>query len=191
MPVFQGVIFQSAGDAGWSNVYYISAADHAGAMSLLQDLNNKQLALQGATVFSLKLRVSDVTIKGDGYLTNPETLNGSLDMTGTQLAPLDKAVHFRFGTADRLHRVHHYIHGVRISDIATGPDGRTITTPAYSILAAVAAYVTAVEGDSVNWQKRSLPPVTAPLANGGIQQELSTRRVGRPFGQFRGRRRTA
>lgn len=192
MPLFQGVIFQTCGDAGWSNVFYLSYADAATAMTNLQNLNTQLLGVQAATVFTQALRVSDVTIKGDGLVAQPTTDNGSLSIVAPDtLAPLNLAQRLLSITTDNLHRVSHYIHGMRASDITTGPDGRTITTPTYRGLVAMTNLQLAIKNNTVNWQKRSLPPVTATFGNTNIESLMSVRKVGRPFGQFRGRRRIA
>ena len=191
MAVFQAVIFQTLGGAGWSNVFYISAADHAGAMATLQILNTAMLATQSDGVFSLKLRVSNVEVKGDGLLADPTVNVGALVTAPGTPAPVNLAVHYEFHTADRLHRVHHYVHGIRQTDMTTLANAESEVTGVYAGLAAVAALETAIKTNTVNWQGRTIPPTTAPLTLGGIQIPVSVRRVGRPFGLFRGRRRIA
>lgn len=191
MPLFQGIIFQEGGGAGWSSVYYISAADHAGALVALQALNTSQLGIQAASVSTNVLRVSDVSVKGDGMLAVPTTPVGQLSMTANKLAPLDNAAHFEFWTADRKHRVNKYIHGLRLVDLDNDGSGRAILASSYTVLAAITTYINDVIARAVNWQGRSLPPVTAPLTAGAFATFVSTRRVGRPFFQPRGRRRVA
>jgi hypothetical protein len=192
MATYQGVIFQTAGVAGWSSVYYINAASLAAAMTLLQNINSKQLEIQSNAVFSQSLRVSDVSIKGDGLIAVPTSNQGQLLITPPDtLAPVNLAQRVLFATADGLGRVNHYIHGLRQSDTATDVTGRTITTAVYRALAGMTDYTAAVISDSVNWRKRSIPPVTQPLSTSTVVIDTSIRRVGRPFDLFRGRRRVA
>lgn len=192
MPCYQGVIFQSAGDAGWTNVFYINAANIGAAMTSLQVINSAMLGVQATTVFTLNLRVSDVDIKGDGLDASPTTQHGTLVITAPDtLAPLNLAMRFLSTTADNLHRLNHYFHGMRQSDIVTNPDGRTDLAGPYVGLGAMETFRQAVQTNTVNWQKRSHPAVTAPISLTTIEDLMSIRRVGRPFGQFRGRRRIA
>lgn len=189
--IWQGVIFQALGDAGWSLVVYISAADHLTAMSTLQGINTALLKTQCDATFTRGLRVSDVEVKGDGFTAEPINNAGSLALGAGVPAALDLAARYFLVTVDGKHRVNHYVHGLRQSDTSVDPSGRAIVTAVYAALADVIAFQTNLKNNTVNWQKRSLPPVTAGWDNCDLKTNLSTRRVGRPFGQFRGRRRTA
>lgn len=188
--IWQGVIFQHVGSAGWSEVFYLSAADVLSAMSLLQQLNTALLKTQCDAVFTDGLRVSDVQVKGDGFVAAPINNSGSLAIGAGSLADVNLAARYRLDTADNLHRVNHYVHGLRQVDVSGGPDGRTETTAVYATLADVIAFQTVLKNNTVNWQKRSIPPVTAGFSNCELIRPLSIRRVGRPFGLPRGRRRT-
>lgn len=190
MPIYQGVSFQVAGDAGWTNVFYLNQANAAAAMTTMQLLNTQMLGIQAASVSTLNLRVSDVTIRGDGLDAAANTPAGALAIVPPDsLAPLNLAQRLLCITADNQHRVNHYIHGMRQSDITTGPDGRTITTNTYRGLLAMTTFSQSLIANTVNWQKRSQPPVTAPISVVDVETLMSTRRVGRPFGLPRGRRR--
>lgn len=192
MATYQSVIFQTSGAAGWSSVYYINAASLAAAMSQLQGINTNLLNCQATVVTTVGLRVSDVTIKGDGFQQPPTSVNGTLVITAPDtLAPINLAAVFDFWDSTFTHRVRHYVHGLRLSDTSTISTAETITTPVYRGLAGVTNYISIVQSSSVNWQKRSLPPVTAALTFGQIATNMGIRRVGRPFALFRGRRRTA
>jgi len=189
--IWQGVIFQHVGSAGWSEVFYISAADAISAMSVLQGLNTAMLKTQCDAVFTDSLRVSDVNVKGDGFIATPTNPQGSLALGVGTLADINLAARYLLITADNLHRVNHYVHGLRQADVSGGPDGRTELGAAYVTLADVIAFETALRTQTVNWQKRSLPPVTAGFGSCALQRQMSIRRVGRPFGLPRGRRRIA
>lgn len=189
--IWQGIIFQSFGEAGWSNSFYISAADNLTAMAALQRINTAMLKTQADTVFTVGLRVSDVEVKGDGFTAIPTNNAGSLALGAGVMAPLNLAARYKLTTADGKHRVNHYVHGLRGTDISTLASGQSIPTVPYAALADVIAFQTELKNDTINWQKRTIPPVTAGFSDCILSDTLSIRRVGRPFNLFRGRRRTA
>ncbi len=189
--IWQGVIFQHVGTAGWSEVFYISAADSPSAIATLQTINTALLKTQCDAVFTDQLRVSDVEVKGDGFLANPTNSQGSLAIGAGTLADINLAARYRLITLDGKHRVNHFVHGLRAQDVTGGPDGMTENTAAYAALADVIAFQTVLKNNTVNWQKRTIPPVTAGFNSCELLRPMSIRRVGRPFGLPRGRRRTA
>jgi hypothetical protein len=191
MPLFSGIVFHEGGGAGWSSVYYIDASALPAAQTKLNAIAVAECGIMADAVTIPACRLSDVQIRGDGFLFVPLTAQGQLVTGAGKLIDFDLAARFEFWDASFTHRVNHFIHGLRAADVDNDANKRQILATSYTVLAAITTYINAVTANSVNWQHRSLPPVTAPLTTGAFSTFVSTRRVGRPFNQYRGRRRVA
>lgn len=190
MATFQGVIFHEVGISGWTYAVYLNASDGPAALANLDSLNTAILKVLPVPVFAPAIRVSDVTVKGDGFVQVPTNVHGTLAAAdASALYSTDVAARVALRTIDGKHRVNHYLRGLRDSDVVNNADGSTSPNPIWAALADTIAMISAFKTITVNWQKRSIPPVTATLDVGGLAPFCSTRRSGRPFGLHRGRRR--
>ncbi len=189
--ILQGIVFFGRGFYGWSNVFYLSAVDYNDGRTKLNAIIDSLVTLMTTNVTVQFARLSNVEVKGDSLLFAPTATAGTLTPDAAGDEDVNICARCLFTTADHIHRANCYIHDIRPSDleIINGQTRLKATSPYRN--AAGNAFIADVVANAVNWQKRTLPPVTAAWDSGAFGTATSVRRAGRPFGLPRGRRRVA
>lgn len=191
MPVYIGTLFFKSGNYGWSENYGFSTPTAAAAAGNLGVIYLERLGMMVSDCSIIGGRVSDVDIKGDSYpvgLTFPAP--GSF-----AVVPADKTaqsencvrVLFNAGPTKRGNR---YVHGIPASQYTA-----TFFTPTTPWLALLNAYITQLESICGTLTKIH-GAVTPPFYDwtqytGATDFGGDFKKVGRPFGQPRGRRAVA
>lgn len=178
------LFFESYNDGhGWSEKYWIGAADLAAAETALNEIAEARVGLLADTSSITYQRVSDPAISGDSFVKS-EPIEGEVETTeGTDdQCHANVAVVLRCQTATGKHSTR-YLHGI----VESWVDGDLFQPPPMG--GQMAAYATAVKDNAKHVR---LPPggdglATMEAIDEVVSIRVSTRRTGRPFGQSRGR----
>jgi hypothetical protein len=178
--VFYNWADPGAGRAGgWSEVYYPIAATYADAQSWYTGFQTKRLPTLSDDVNIVYVRISDNSVKGDAAILAPDasgTYAGKTDFP-------DLCLLLRWHNPAFFHS-NHYLHGLP-EDCHAGAH-YTPTGPYAAALLAMFAYINIT---LYFVQKNPAPPPKKILtALDGIDiVRITSRKIGRPFGDFRGR----
>jgi hypothetical protein len=171
---------------GWSEIYYVSAADDSAARAAANILVPLRVAILGDNYFLDDLRISQEGVRGDATATTGLPTPGLLD--ATMFATVDPAscLLIRTGVADHKSRGHKFLHGVleRMFRANQRYD------PANADDMAVQAYCSALGAAPFCLKSKRLEVAGAPYLTltGASPIRKVTHRIGRPFGAYRGRR---
>lgn len=191
MAVFKSQIILEMADAGWSENYFISAANHAAAITALQPIVTARMGLSRSDVKVKILRVSDVAIKGDSFLANPTTAAGTYAEAGGESISPDVALQVNFFSADHTAWTHIYVRGLSNDYLNTLEGFSVLAVPPAAFTAALTAYQNAVKAGASLYTKKPNPPGdkhAVGIDSFGFRSSCPIRKAGRPFRLRRGRR---
>lgn len=187
IPQWKGTfIYNSlAGDFGWSEVYYVGEPDLAHAALDFQNLWVARRLLLTDNMALVEGRVSQEGVFGDAAGFTIAMPTGML--SSTMLHPTDRisALLIRTGVADRKSRGHKFLHGA-VEEMFDDSDRYTTT---FSGNADVQAFCTLLGGPPYALRSnRAGAGVAYPNLTGATPVRKAFHRIGRAFGQPRGRR---
>lgn len=189
MPRYFGIVFYERASgvgtqpAGWSEVYPLNSSGYVSAFSALDNLNTLRLAMATADVTALASRVSDSDILRDSYVAALTTQTGTF--TGAVSGDPDDTRRVKF-LASQLKRTVRHIHALPGPLFTNG-----IFIPSGAWTAAETAWANAVVTNvsiATNLHAANPPHYTFTSITGFLDYGNGNRKVGRPFGQPRGRR---
>lgn len=186
-PPFMGTAFFHKGIAGWSEVYWLIQPNYAAALSALQTVVTARLGLSGPDVFADAIRVSDPFVFRDVALTVYSTPQPGtwVFATGEQTIPIEESLRLRQFAGVKPFSLR-WVHGIPSGQVA---GNNFVPTVPYA--GSLAAYVGSLESNTVLIiRKGVVPPGPYPAMpiSAITPENIRSRRVGRPFGLFRGRR---
>ena len=194
-PYFGQMFFNDTEDAdGWSEGYYISGVDdgYASALDALNDLMAARLGLITEEIECVGLRISDATVKNDTVVdlfSDVERQFGSFGVAGDRSLPSDDCIFYRQESAFIAGVPAHVtrpLHGLprKLEDddrdrlfLWDDPDWQTAWTDFVAKMTDL-TWVVKKDGESVIARR------TLSLQ---AHRQIRDRKVGRPFGLFRGR----
>lgn len=191
MPVYQLTYFFQTGNFGWSENYPCSVSDPVAAETNFVSIKNLRLPMMPPDTNLIGGRISDVNIKGDSYPTTtgfPQP--GTYSVTGG-LTAADRELCVRvMMNAGPSKRGNRYLHGVPANQYtATKYAG---TSDWVGLLGAFLSAILANSGTLTKIPGATAPPYFTYTPYTGYTEESGDfRKVGRPFGQPRGRRAVA
>jgi hypothetical protein len=170
--------------AGWSETYYLIADTYTTAQNVAGNLILKRLALSCGDMTCDYAYVSDVEVRGDSLAVFAVIQPGTFGTVGDTSAPPEMALHVR-QEAGPLYHITRPLHCLP-SGLMVGPDFIP-NTPWNTAFTAWVTLVTGVQCLRVKDKVTHLIifPAIDGMRNLGI---IRSHRVGRPFGQYRGRR---
>lgn len=172
--------------AGWSDNFYVQAADLTGARTVLDSVIPDFMAMRPDTVRMTWARASDVAVRGDSLLSTvpfPVVGTYTLPAGAQQMEPGTAMLIQLFASATA--KGHWFFRGGPNS-ILSGRDYVTGTTWDGTFTTILAD----IEANFLVRRKNATPPPTfnyLPITGVTVQRG-TTRKVGRPFGLPRGRR---
>jgi hypothetical protein len=193
---FIGICFREVAGVGWTSVYGLNKADVSSSLQALDLVNTAEMQLLPSAVECNRIKVSDITVKGDVAFQFPTTPAGNFTgATGSVPAEPNWSfpVQFLCGATNRFKK---FLRGLPSEFVTPGvPSGFKFTT---QWGAELVAYANAVQANCVlisrpgkfNNGQLIIVPITGfidPPANSNTTQ-LRIRRAGRPFDLHRGRR---
>lgn len=191
MAIYQLTFFFQVGNYGWSENYPTNVATPTDAETNFGSF----LTLRLATMFSdckcVGGRISDVNVKGDSYpliVSFPEP--GTYAGTGaTKTSAGQNCLRVLLNSSPVI-RANRYLHGIPNNQYTT-----TFYTPTSDWLTLIADFMNAIVSNSGTLTKIKgaiVPPFYTYTPYTGYTEEGGDfRKVGRPFGQPRGRRQIA
>lgn len=191
MAIYQSTAFYACANFGWSETYGQSQANPDDAVINLTSFITLRLATMVNDCSLVGARVSDTAIKGDSYptgLTFPTV--GTFAVTPTdETSARENVVRVMFNAGPAL-RANRFFHGIPASQYT-----KTFYAPTTPWGTAFNAFLAALEAHSGTLTKIK-GAVTPPFYtfNGYIGYDIEGgdfKKVGRPFGQPRGRRQIA
>jgi hypothetical protein len=189
MPPFQaqGTFFFQAGNAGWTEKYYLTGPDYTTCVTQMNSIATVRLAVTQLNVSIVNCTVSNIYVRGDSFpaplATGPGTWPSS-----AEYCPLDYAILFKW-TVGVFSRNKTFFRGFPLVEQT---DGNYLPSSGYQT--AMDAYVGGVLSECVfrsTVPNPTPPPATlvvfSPASQGLPNFQLARRKVGRPFFQPRGR----
>lgn len=182
---------------GFSESYWLQAADYANAETIVAPLLTARLGMLLSSVHQVYAEVSNVdsvrdsrVVGSTGPTSNPGTYTPA---AGTVPLPTEVALLVSF-EADPSHKNRKFIHGMTTADV----DGNRFI-PSAGFTTAFQAYQLALVTNAFQVRSRFGPNPTPPPASLYLYHTIvltspirvTTRKIGRPFGLSVGRRRVA
>lgn len=183
----KGTFFLQAGNAGWTESYYLTGPDYTSCVVQMNSLATVRLAVTQLNVSIVNATVSNIYVRGDSFPAPLATGPGTWPTTA-EYCPLDYALLFKW-TVGIYSRNKTFFRGFPLAEQS---DGTYLPSSGYQT--AMDAYIGGVLSECVF--KQSVPNPTPPPTNliqfnpasqGLINFYLARRKVGRPFFQPRGR----
>jgi hypothetical protein len=151
----------------------------------MQGINNFRSGMCPANIHFDFVRVSDMFIRGDSAIAIPLAPTGTYTVpVGKVNLPPDAALVLRC-EATPLRRSFRYLHGLTSNDTVGN-----VWSPTAGMIAALTSYLTFINTNTVQRHIVSRSPlnVVDTAWTNFIEQQVNSRKVGRPFGLPRGRR---
>lgn len=188
MPIYQLTFFFKAGEGGWSENYFCSAASGTAAATLFNSLRDMRLPLLSPDVSLVGGRISDVNVKGDSYPTTTAFPTPGTYPTpaGATSAVGQNCIRVLFN-AGPLIRANRFFHGIPADQYAA-----TKYTPTVAFKDALDSFTTFI-GTGFG-AKTKIPGAVAPpfytltSYSGWGDEGGDFKKIGRPFGAPVGRR---
>jgi len=185
-----GINFWSYKSQGWSEVYPLKAATYSDGAAALTALATDRNNMTPTSVTHLGGRVSDVTIQGDALLIPPIGFGGYTPGGTGNILPINAALQLRLTGGTLTTHSTRFLHGWWTQDIQNG-----FWNPTVGMTALINAYrtdlvtYTGILVRSARLAMGTPVPFVSPLGTEPvINDNIWTRKIGRPFGAHRGRR---
>jgi hypothetical protein len=176
--------FDAAKGTGWAETYHFANQDYPGAGTALDQINTARCALLPSEVTVLRMRISDVAIRGDAFLQTPTTPAGTI--TTVSASESNLAVLCRF-YSNFIKFFNHFLRGIPTDNFTNGN-----WTPTSGWIANAQTWATTVMAQAQGYGKPFTGGVgTTYTLTGHFPFKFTYRKTGRPFGQPRGRRQIA
>lgn len=184
-PPWKATFFITHGgtNTGWSETHYINAASIGAAQVALGSVMTSRMSILNNKYSLVYARLSDMSIKGDGYVTT-----SIMPMVGTHVPVTPdggqpgSCIVIRY-TDGAGHRVMRHLHGIPEENIL---DGIVILTTPFAT--ALSAHFSTLISNTFFRRKKAIAPFVEFVPISGISTRYATvKKVGRPFGLLRGR----
>jgi len=183
--VFRGTLLLQYREWGWSENHFFTAENYTDVIPLLQAVTSARMQLSAFDVKCIRLRVSDIAVRGDVALITPENPNGGDGPTGEDVQHPDIAILQRAANVPQ-YNVSQWLRGIRQIRFV-GPT----FTPDATYLIWLSDYRIVLQTATVLRVKSKTAPVgemiTVPITD-VITVGAREHKTGRPFGQPLGRR---
>lgn len=186
MPIYKGNIFLRQQDSGWSETYWITAADSAAALVKAVAIKNARRGILPVSSWVQGIRVSNIAIRGDSRLATDVTYPqaGAWGDVDTDVAIPNLAIEVIKVNTD-LYRSFTYLHSIDEAQVTNG-----VFTPTTPFGVAYAVWTGAVRDNAVLYVRDKTNPtsfITVAIDN-IVYRRVRSHKTGRPFGLPVGRR---